>query len=102
MIYGIRSRTKKSSRRKLRKLYTVSRYMCLAKFGEFLRTRRFYGYRLQKDKKKLAKLRKDMDKAERQKLHQRREGRRLMKKAIMETRAANRKKAGPKSVKKVL
>jgi len=101
MTYGIKARIKQSTRIKLKKLYSVSKYMCLVKFGEFFRTRRFYGYRLQKDKKKLKKLRKDMDKAVRQKLHQRRENSRLMRKAVMETRIANRNKAGQKAGKRI-
>jgi hypothetical protein len=69
--------------------------MLLQKFGEFIKTRVFYGFRRRKDKKKIEKLKKDIKKSEKQRLHQRRENFRLMRKAVMETRAANRKKAKP-------
>ena len=69
-------------------------------YGSFLKTRKFISFRRQKDKKKLQKLKKDLDKAERQKLHARRENSRLMRKAVMETRAANRKKANARAGKK--
>jgi hypothetical protein len=100
MTYGIPLKLKRKKRRKLKKFYNVSKYAIGIKFGEYIRTRVFYGFRRQKDKKKIAKLKKDLKKAKQQKLHQRRENARLMRKAIMETRAANRKKAGAKSIKK--
>ncbi len=98
--YGLRTRRNEKLRESLRKYYTAHKAALFVKFGEHLRTRSYSGFRLHKDRKKLEKMRKDMAKAAKQALHRRRENSRLMRKAIMETKAAKRRKVGGKIVKK--
>lgn len=100
MNYGLRSLKNEERRKRLLKYYTVNKHQLFFKYGSFLRTRSYSGFRIHKDRKKLEKMKKDIEKAERQALHRRRENSRLMRKAIMETRAARRRKLGAKVVKK--
>lgn len=93
----------RSSSRELRRLcryFAVTRYALLQCFGEFQKTRFYYGFRLKKDKKKIEKLHKDLQKESQQRARQAQEDRRLMRRAIQETRVKNREKLGKKNIKK--
>lgn len=67
--------------------------MSLQKYGEFKKTRHFRTFRCRVDRKKIAKIYKDVAKAEKKKIHLRKERARLMKKAVKETKERNRAKA---------
>ena len=70
------------------------------KYGEYKITRTYSSFRVRVDRKKLEKLKRDVDKLERKQIHLRRERIRLMKKAVKETRARNRARAAKKASQK--
>ncbi len=84
--------------RRLR-FYKVNKNMLTEKFGNFMDTRTFGGYRAQKDKQKIAKFTKDMEKEARKRIHQIKEKARLMAKALKEEKAAKKAKRTGRSVK---
>lgn len=96
---GIYSRIGRARLSRLRRYFAVSRFALLTRFGEYLKTRFYYGFRLKKDRKKIAKLHGDIRKEKMKQIRQAREDRRLMKKAIQETKSKNRSKSGKKNVK---
>lgn len=71
--------------------------MSLQKYGCFKKTRRYRPFRCKVDKKKIQKLKKDVVKAAKKKLHLRKERIRLMKKAVKETRERDSAKARAKA-----
>lgn len=72
---NIRSRINRN--KSLRKKFTLNRYFSGRKFGEFIITRVCGGFRKNKDKSKIAKLNKDLEKARKRRLHQIKENARI-------------------------
>lgn len=85
------SRKKRDSRTKP-KYFKTAREMFGMKYGEFLRTRRHMPFRSKVDSKKISKLQRDVEKANRLRRHWEKENTRLLIKAQLATKSKGAKK----------
>ena len=100
MSFGLYNSRTKSTKFRLHRFYHVSKYMSQEKFGNFLQTRRAGGFRVNKDKQKIEKFHKDLEKEKQKQKHVARENARLMAKALKEEGARKaRKRIGNKKKK---
>lgn len=91
--YKVHIKGKRAIKNPLSKFFSVNRYFSGRKFGEFIITRVTGGFRKNKDKAKIKKLKKDIEKAKRRRAHQVKEDTRIWKKVLDE---AKKKGKGPK------